>query len=356
MCRGKACINNIRYMQPLLNEEELGLLRHTLDVSHKILITCHTNPDGDALGSMTAMMSVLRRKGKEVLGVAPDRWPDNLNWLPLVGEVRQYQRHEDEVKELMKDADLLLMLDHGRLDRMAELGEAVKELHVPRIVIDHHPDPEEGPLLTVCQPTLCAGAEVVYRVLDQLGWTEDLTFDEATGIYCGMMTDTGAFAFNSSRPEVYRIIACLLETGIDKDHIYRNVFWTASADRYRLLGYLLYVKMEIMHGYHASIISFTNEERRRFQLKNGETDGIVNYPLMIDGMRLSIFLREDTEKRGVVRVSLRSVDEVPCNEISAEFFNGGGHRNASGGRLNCTMDEAIEVAKKAIRKYADKLK
>ena len=343
-------------MKSLLIEEELTLLKSTLEGAHKILITCHTNPDGDALGSMSAMMGVLQRRGKEVLGVTPDRWPDNLEWLPRMDEVKSYLKHEDEVKEMIKDVDLVLMLDHGASHRLAELGEIVSELQVPRIVIDHHPQPEEGPLLTICHPEACAAAEVLFRVLDELGWAQDLTPDEATGIYCGIMTDTGAFAYNSSHPETYRIVAELLETGIDKDAIYRKVFWTSSADRYRLLGYMLYVKMDILHEYHASIMSLSNQERKHFQLKNGETDGVVNYPLMIGGMRLSIFLREDTEKRGVIRVSLRSVGQVPCHEISAEFFNGGGHPNASGGRLNCSMEEAIEVARKAIRKYADVLR
>ncbi len=343
-------------MKDLLSVEELSQLRSTLEGAKKVLITCHANPDGDALGSMTAMLSVLLRHGKEVVAVAPDRWPDNLTWLPLSGEIKRYQKHEEQVAEMVKDVDLVLMLDHGRLDRMAELGELVASLNVPRVVIDHHPEPEEGPVLTICQPTLCAAAEVVFRVLDQLGWTEDMTHDEAVSIYTGMMTDTGGFTFNSTRPEVYVIISRLLEKGIDKDRIYRNVFYTSSADRYRLLGYLLYVKMELLHEYNASIITFTNEERKHFQLKNGETDGIVNYPLMIDKMRLSIFLREDTEKKGVIRVSLRSVDDFPCNEMSATFFNGGGHKNASGGRLCCTMDEAVEKVKEAVKAYGDKLR
>lgn len=343
-------------MEKLLDDIEIGLLRKTLDEAKKIVITCHTNPDGDALGSMTAMMSVLRRMGKEVVGVAPDRWPDNLNWLPLMGEVLQYLKHEDEVKQRMQGADLVLMLDHGRLERMSDLGNAIAELGVPRVVIDHHPEPEEGSVLTVCQPTLCAAAEVVYRVLDEMGMADEMTYDEAVSIYTGMMTDTGGFTFNSTRPEVYVIISRLLEKGIDKDRIYRNVYYTSSADRYRLMGFLLYVKMELLREYNTSIITFTNEERRMFKLKNGETDGIVNYPLMIDKMRLSVFLREDTEKKGLIRVSLRSVDDFPCNEISAEFFNGGGHKNASGGRLQCTMEEAVETVKKAVKKYADKLR
>lgn len=343
-------------MESLLTENEVQLLRSTLDGARKIVVTCHTNPDGDALGSMTAVMSVLKRHGHEVLGVAPDKWPDNLKWLPLVNEVKMYAKHEAEVEEAIKDADLILMVDHGRLDRMSELGNLIGRMNTPRVVLDHHPEPEDGPVLALSCPQLCAASEVVYRVFNQLGWMDDMTHDEAVSIYTGMMTDTGGFTFNSSRPEVFLIISHLLERGIDKDRLYRNVYYTASVDRYRLLGYLLYVKMEVLHEYHTAIMSFTNEERRHFQLKNGETDGMVNQPLMIDGMKLSIFLREDTEKRGVVRLSLRSVDDFPCNEMSAEFFNGGGHRNASGGRLECSMDEAIEIVKNAVRKYGDKLR
>lgn len=343
-------------MKELLDEIQLKALRETLDGAHKIVVTCHTNPDGDALGTMTAVMGILLRQGHEVVAVAPDRWPDNLEWLPLMDKVLQYAKNEEAVKACMQGADLVLMLDHGRLDRMSALADAIAELNVPRVVIDHHPSPEEGPAVTVCQPQLCAAAEVVYRVFDQLGWAEDITHDEAVSFYTGMMTDTGGFTFNSTRPEIFLIISRLLEKGIDKDRIYRNVFYTASADRYRLLGYLLYVKMEVMHEYHAAIMSFTNEERKMFKIKNGETDGFVNHPLMIDKMKLSIFLREDTEQKGVIRVSLRSVDDFPCNEMSAAFFNGGGHRNASGGRIQGTMDEAIELVHQAIKKFGDKLK
>lgn len=343
-------------MNKILTETEVQILQERLEQSRKIVLTCHTNPDGDALGTLTAMMQVLRRKGHEIVGIAPDRWPDNLNWLPLIDEVLMFNKQEDIVKESVKDADLVLMLDHGRLDRMAELGDFIRELDVPRIIIDHHPQPEDGIAeLTICQPSLCAAAEVAYRVLDQLGWTEDMTLSEAESIYTGMMTDTGGFTFQSTRPEIYLIISQLLEKGIDKDRLYRNIFYTASADRYRLLGYLLYIKMEVLHEYHATIMTLTKDERKLFKIKNGETDGFVNQPLMIDKMRLSIFLREDTEKKGVIRLSLRSVDDFPCNEMSAEFFNGGGHKNASGGRLECTMDEAVEIVKKAIKKYGDKL-
>ncbi|MBQ0048871.1 MAG: bifunctional oligoribonuclease/PAP phosphatase NrnA [Bacteroidales bacterium] len=344
-------------MKNLLTDIECQTLARTIEAAHKIVLVCHINPDGDALGAMTAMQSMLQRHGHEAVCVAPDRWPDNLNWMPGVADVLQYLRHEKEVEERISDADLIVMLDHGKLDREGELGHLIATLPAPRIIIDHHPEPDTPcAVFTVCQPKFCAASEVLYRVADQLGWTNGLITEEAVSLYTGMMTDTGGFTFNSSRPELFHIIAHLLETGIDKDRLYRNVYYTATPDRYRMLGYLLYAKMELLRDYHTSIMSLTNEERRRFNIRSGETDGFVNEPLCIEGMRLSIFLREDTEKKGVIRLSLRSVDDFPCNEMAAEFFNGGGHLNASGGRLYCTMDEAIEQAKQAVRKYAGKLK
>lgn len=340
-----------------MTEIQLQELQRLLDGSHKIVLTCHANPDGDAMGSLTAMLSVLQRRGHEVVAVAPERWPDNLKWLPLADQVLPYQKNEEAVKAAMADADLVIMLDHAHLSRMNELGDAVAEVKAPRIIIDHHPNPDtELADLVVCKPEYCAAGEVLYRVLADLGWAADITKEEAVCIYAAMMTDTGGFTFNSTRSEIYYIIAELLDKGIDKDRIYRNVYYTASADRYRLLGYLLYVKMEIMHEFHVAIISLSNDERKLFKIKNGETDGIVNQPLMIEGMKLSIFLREDTEKRGTIRMSLRSVDDFPTNEMSARFFNGGGHRNASGGRLECSMDEAIERVHEAVKAYGDLLR
>ena len=171
-----------------------------------------------------------------------------------------------------------------------------------------------------------------------------------------MMCDTGAFTYNSNRAVVYECISYLLNRGIDKDRIYRNVFWTYSLARMRLTGYLLYVKMEVLSELHASIITLTNQERKMFSVKNGDTEGIVNMPLQMCGMRLSVFLSEDTEHAGVVKVSLRSVDDFPCNDMSARFFNGGGHKNASGGRLYCSMDEAVQKVREAIKSYANLLK
>ena len=171
-----------------------------------------------------------------------------------------------------------------------------------------------------------------------------------------MMTDTGGFTFASSRPEIFYIISLLLTKHINKDKIYRNVYHNYSENRLRLMGFVLYEKLVYLPEYNASYYALTKEDLRRFHFIKGDAEGLVNIPQQIKGLRLSISLREDTEKNNLVWVSLRSVDDFPCNQMAEQFFNGGGHLNASGGRLNCTIDEAVETVKCAIAAFADLLK
>ena len=163
---------------------------------------------------------------------------------------------------------------------------------------------------------------------------------------------TGGFTFNSSRPEIFFIISLLIEKGIDKDKIYRNVFNNFSEYRLRLVGYVLYEKLRILTPLRASYYILTKQDLKRFHYLKGDAEGLVNMPLQLKGHRLSISLREDTDKQNTIWVSLRSVDDFPCNEMAAQFFNGGGHKNASGGRLYCSVEEAEEIVKKAVKAFA----
>ena len=171
-----------------------------------------------------------------------------------------------------------------------------------------------------------------------------------------MMTDTGGFLWNSSRCEIYFIISQLLTKRIDKDRIYRNVYHNYSEDRLRLMGYVLYEKLVYLPEYHAAFYTLTKDELRRFHFIKGDAEGLVNIPQQIKGLKVSISLREDTDKPNLVWVSLRSVDDFPCNEVAARFFNGGGHLNASGGRINGTMDDAIQAVRAALIAYEETLK
>lgn len=343
-------------MEKILTEEELGRFSALVEKAEKVVICAHVSPDGDAIGSTLALKHWLTRKGKLVTVVVPNAFPDFLHWMPGAQDVKVYLKHEEEVKPFVAEADLFLITDLNDSSRMQELKACVLANPAPKIMIDHHLNPTDFCQLVVSRPDMCASAEVICHLLHQLGELEQITVEEATCLYAAMMCDTGSFTFNSNRAVVYECISYLLNRGIDKDRIYRNVFWTYSLARMRLMGYLLYVKMETLPELHASIITFTNQERKMLGVKNGDTEGIVNMPLQISGMRLSVFLSEDTEHAGEVKVSLRSVDDFPCNDMSARFFNGGGHKNASGGRLYCSMDEAILKVRKAIESYAHLLK
>ena len=343
-------------MEKILTEKEQSRFSGMIDNARKVVICAHVSPDGDAIGSTLALKHWLTRKGKQVTVVVPNVFPDFLHWMPGAHEVKVYLKHEEAVEPVVAEADLFIIADLNDSSRMQELEASVLANPAPKIMIDHHLNPTDFCQLVISRPDMCATAEVICHLLHQLGELEQITVDEATCLYAAMMCDTGAFTFNSNRAVVYECISHLLQKGIDKDKIYRKVFWTYSLARMRLTGYLLYVKMEVLQELRSSIITLTNQERKMLGVKNGDTEGIVNMPLQIHGMRLSVFLSEDTEHEGVVKVSLRSVDDFPCNDLSAQFFNGGGHKNASGGKLYCSMEEAILKVREAIKSYAHLLK
>lgn len=334
-----------------LSEAELTQFRSLLDKAHHIIVTCHVSPDGDAMGAVLAFSHYLWRNGKEATPVVPNMYPDFLAWMPGVDKIRVYDKHEAEVKPLIDQADLIVCLDFNSPDRLLMMETAVAESPAQKMMVDHHLEPADFCVWTFSHPEMSSTCELLCRILLQADGLEAMTAEEATCLYTGMMTDTGCFSYNSNRSDIYHIIGLLLTKGIDKDKIYRNVFFSYSVDRYRLLGYMLYVKMEYFPEFHAALMTLTREEQKRFAHRKGDTEGFVNMPLQIKKARLSVFLREDTERNNVVRVSLRSVDDFPCNRMAAEFFNGGGHLNAAGGELMCPMDEAVKTVRKALKKY-----
>jgi phosphoesterase RecJ-like protein len=203
---------------------------------------------------------------------------------------------------------------------------------------------------------MCSTSELIFRTLWQLDAFEQMTRRCAISIYCGMMTDTCGFTYNSSRPEIYFIIGQLLTKGFDKDKIYRNVFNNYSSWAIRLRGYIMYQKLNVFEDLHAAFFTITRQDMKNFHFIKGDAEGLVNEPLKIKGMKLSISLREDDRRDNLVWVSLRSVDSFPCNKMAEQFFNGGGHLNASGGRLQCSVEEAVQKVREAIIQFNGQLK
>ena len=339
-----------------MTERECTLLRSLLNDTSTVVLCCHQNPDGDALGSMLGMAEVLRQLGKEPLVVVPDQYPDFLQWLPNSEKIVRYDKRRDYVDTVLKIADLVICLDFNTPSRTAEMATALCASPARKVLIDHHPGPEVDAVLTISHPEMSSTCELVFRIVWQLGLFDQLRKHFAIPVYCGMMTDTGGFTFNSNNPEIFYIVSQLLTKHIDKDRIYRNVYHNYSEHRLRLVGHVLCNRLVVDERRHAAFFTLTRADLKQFHFIKGDAEGLVNMPLQIKGLKLSISLREDTERDRLVWVSLRSVDNFPCNEVAARFFNGGGHLNASGGRLNCTIDEAVDVTRQALEAFEDTLK
>ena len=340
----------------IMNEDQLVQMNQLISNANNILITCHKSPDGDAIGATLAWAEYLTSIGKEPTMIVPDQFPDFLTWLPNSQKIVRYDKHREKCDMLFKIADLIFCLDYNTPSRVDEMEQSLVNSPANRVLIDHHLKPEVPAVLTISQPEACSTCELIFRIVWQMGAFEQQTKHFAVPVYCGMMTDTGGFLYNSTRCEIYFIISQLLTKHIDKDRIYRNVYHNYSEDRIRLMGYVLYEKLVYIPEYNAAFYTLTKDELRRFHFIKGDAEGLVNIPQQIKGLKLSISLREDTDKPNIIWVSLRSVDDFPCNLMAEQFFNGGGHLNASGGRINGTMQDAIETVRKAIEAFADRLK
>lgn len=340
----------------ILSEAEVASLKQIIDESDNIVICCHKSPDGDAMGSSLAMCEYLRIIGKQARVVVPDAYPDFLQWLPGTEAVLRYDKHPEDGDAALSKADLVFCLDFNTTSRVDEMQASLEASTAHKVLIDHHLDPDIKTDITVSHPEMSSTSEMVFRVICQLGGFEQMTKACAVSIYCGMMTDTGGFTYNSNSPEIFYIISQLLTKHIDKDKIYRNVFNNYSQMAMRLRGYLIYKKLTVIDDLHASFFTISRADMKRFRFIKGDAEGLVNEPLRIKGMRLSISLREDDRRDNTVWVSLRSVDSFPCNKMAEKFFNGGGHLNASGGRLNCSLEEAVTITRKAIEDFAELLR
>ena len=340
-------------LKNILSPEQQELLPRLITESETIVCVCHQNPDGDAVGACLAWAELLRVVyGKTAQVFVPDQYPDYLQWLPNSEKIIRYDKHREGCDWTLAHCDLVFCLDFNTPSRTADMQTSLCLSPAKKVLIDHHLNPDVQTVLTVSHPDASSTCELVFRLAWQMGCFEQLGKHFAVPVYCGMMTDTGAFTYNSNDPDVYFIISQLLTKRINKDKIYRNVYHNFSENRLRLTGYVMLDRLVVDAARHASYFTLSRQDLKRFHFVKGDAEGLVNMPLQIKGHRLSISLREDTEKDNLVWVSLRSVDQFPCNEMAAQFFNGGGHLNASGGRLYCSLTEAVAVTRKAIDAFA----
>ena len=335
---------------------EIAEAKRMFEVCRNVVIVSHVSADGDAIGSSLGIYEYLKKKGKQVTVIMPNYYPDFLKWMTDADRIILYDRHRAMAKTYITAADLIVVLDLNEPSRLEELATPITLSRAKKILIDHHLHPQKFCDLTISYPNASSTSELVFRVIDAIGGVSALTKAGAEDLYAGMCTDTGKFSYNANDPDIYIILSELLKKGIDKDRINRQIYNNYTEARFRLLGYILSEKLQVFPELHATLFTLSREELSRFSYNKGDTEGVVNMPLEIKGTKLSMYLREDTERPRIF-VSLRSVDDFPANKMAADFFNGGGHLNAAGGQLhNISIDEAVEIAKKALDAYAEMLK
>lgn len=341
-------------LRTVVSAQEATKIKEMLAESRNVVITCHTGPDGDAIGSSLAMYEYLKRKGKQVVVIVPNYFPDYLRWMNDADKIIQYDRRRALSKSYFQQADLVIALDYNGMYRVDEMQLPLSHCRCKKLMIDHHENPEHFCTIQLSRPDMSSTCELLYRLLIAMGEEKQISLHCAEDLYAGMCTDTGRFTYNSNDPEIYEIIAGLMRKGIDKDKIVRNIYNQYTEGRYRLLGHILLNKLELYPDLHASIFSVSREELKQFKYMKGDAEGFVNIPLEIKGTKLSISLREDTEKDRIF-VSIRSYDDFSAQEVAEKYFNGGGHFHAAGGTLYCTMDEALDTARKALEAYRETL-
>jgi phosphoesterase RecJ-like protein len=320
----------------------------------KMVIVSHVSPDGDAIGASLGLWHFLTSQDKNVYVIVPNAFPDFLKWMPGSRDILLYNRYKEFADRLIAEADVICCLDFNTLSRIEDMAGSVEASPARKILIDHHLSPDDFCPIVISHPEISSTSELVFRLICRMGYFSDISRKAAECIYTGMMTDTGGFSYNSNRAEIYFIISELLSKGIDKDEIYRKVYHTYSECRLRLMGYLL-TRMKVYEECHSALLTLTAEEQHQFNYVKGDSEGFVNIPLSIKDVRFSCFLREDTEKERI-KVSLRSVGKFPCNKLAAEYFNGGGHLNASGGEFYGTMEGAVARFEEALKAFEPLLK
>lgn len=318
----------------------------------KIVIIPHVNPDGDAIGSALGLNDVFNNAGFESNVIVPNDFPVYLSWLGSVGVPLIYEQNGEQCNKLIDNTDAFFFLDFNDIKRLGKIEEYLRLNSKKVVLIDHHPDPQIKADFMFSDTNVCSTAELVYDFVEALDMLDYLGVNGANALLTGIIADTGSFSHNASRPPMYHIVGELIKRGADKEKINDSLYNNFSEKRMRLLGYCLLEKMEIFPEYRTALIWLSAEELKRFDFHPGDTEGFVNYPLSVKGVVFSAFFME---KHDQVKISFRSKGSFATNDFSGVHFNGGGHRNASGGETKLSMAEALALFKELLPQYSERL-
>ncbi|MFN8164913.1 MAG: bifunctional oligoribonuclease/PAP phosphatase NrnA [Bacteroidia bacterium] len=319
--------------------EEIKTLAEITRSARQISIITHHRPDGDAMGSSLGLWNYFRRKNIKSVVVTPSDYPDFLNWLPGNNEVISYEKDGAAAVEQLRNSDLIFCLDFNWLSRTEELEHVIRNSAADKVLIDHHLDPEPAFRFIFSDTEACSTSELIYRFIDANADTSVIDKDIAECLYCGIMTDTNSFRYSSMKASVHRIVASLMDAGAENYKIHERVYDTNSENRLRLIGYSLKEKLTVLPEFKTAFLSLSESELQMFNFRSGDTEGLVNYALSIDGIRLAAFF---SERDGMIKISFRSKGDFSVKELSHRFFEGGGHKNAAGGKSTLPLHDTVQ--------------
>lgn len=333
--------------------QEVEKVYPLLEQAKKIIITTHQKPDGDAMGAALGLYHFLKQEGHEVTVVSPTNWAKFLNWMPGCNTVMDYESQKEKADSIIKEADILFCLDFNVLHRTKSMEVLLTELSCIKVLIDHHQQPQKEAFdYGVSNVNKSSTSEMVYDFICASPDNGLLNKDIATCLFTGIMTDTGSFRFSSTTPDVHRAVAALKETGIDHTAIFENIYDNFSENRLRFIGNALLNRLEVLYEYNTALMAIPKRDIAKYDIKTGDTEGLVNYLLTIEGIKLGALLIDRVEER---KWSFRSKGDFDVNVFARAYFEGGGHRNAAGGRSSEGLEENIKRFKTVIQKYEQQL-
>ncbi|WP_044173229.1 DHH family phosphoesterase [Flectobacillus major] len=305
--------------------------REIIATPQKIVITTHFKPDADALGSSLGLAGYLKKKGHQVQVITPSDYPKFLFWMQGHEDVLNYEdfKVQRKASQLIADADMIFCLDFSALSRIESMADVVRKSKATKVMIDHHINPENFATFVYHDAKAAATAQLIFQLIVLLGDKHLIDIPMGECLYAGIMTDTGSFRHPSTTPEVHRIAADIMEIGVNTNRVHRRIYDSTSLDRLKFLGYVLSEKMVVVPEYRIVYFVVTAEELKQFNSQTGDTEGIVNYGLQIDGIVMSVIIVDRPE---AIKMSFRSVEEFAVNGLASKHFSGGGHKNAAGGK------------------------
>ncbi len=333
--------------------ENITELKALLNIPKDIVIVTHRNPDGDAIGSSLALMHFLQYNGHQVKVIAPSEYPDFLLWMPGAEKVLIYDNDPEDAQKAINEAQMVFCLDFNALDRIDKVGDLIdaRKKQLKLVMIDHHLFPDPFCDFMLSDTTASSTCELIYDFIKLLGAEADLDKTIGECIFTGILTDTGSFKYSTS-PKLFRIVAELIDHGVDDYLLQDLIFNSMEEKQLRLLGHCLHNRMEILPEYSTGIITLTKEDYGTFDIQRGDTEGIVNFLLKLKKVKMAAFI---TEQPTIVKLSLRSKGDIDVQDIARKHFKGGGHKNAAGGSSFQTLKSTIRRFKAVLPNYQEQL-